>query len=203
MSSKKERKVLAQEAIRQRELLALEKSEKESKECQYFHVLSDFDFSLKQWMKLLKKELKNFNVNIVLSLKDAQTIEIQVPNFDIESSCYLTIGNDLKVTVPNLDTYDGDSSDSMLEGLTKKSFVTLSGRRKKNDVINLVFNTSTRVLGRVTKGVLVDVEQEYIGNDWVAWSCDYYEKDLFKAFNYENLPQEFPYLVAKKRWGIF
>ncbi len=197
--SKKERKLLVQKSMEEREKAKKEKDE----EFQYFHIFSDSEFSLSKWMKLFIKELKSFNVNLNLSIIDSNIIKIEAPNIDVESSCYLRIGDHSKITVQILKGYEDKYNKGISVNIITKCFITLYGKRNKNDVINLVFNTSTRILGRLSKGILVDVEQEYIGDDWIVWSCDYFDDDLFKAFNYENLSEKYPNLVAKKRWKIF
>ncbi len=192
MNSKKERKLRAKQAL----LNQLE-------EYQYFHIFHDLDLSKTEWVSLLKLEAKNFNVSVDFQIEDNSTIHIYVPNIDIKSSCFLTLGGHADFPLNVLEDYDGAESDDVLDKLAKMNIVTLSAQRRLNEVINLVFNLSTRLLGRTTKGILADEEQKYIGKDWVAWSCDYYEKDLFKAFNYENLPDKYPAIKKKRLWGLF
>jgi hypothetical protein len=93
-----------------------------------------------------------------------------VPIIDVESSCFLTVGEKSNIAVTVFENYEGVSTDGVMDDFATKNFVTLSDQRKINNVTNLVFNTCTRLLGRITKGPLVDVEQEYIGSYWVAWS---------------------------------
>lgn len=199
MLSKKDRKFLFKAELEERE----KKREKQSEEDQYFHIFSDFQYSINKWVKLFKKELKSFNVNLEVNIIDSNTIQINVPDISIQSSCYIKIDNQFQLTQQMLRNYEDKYNEGISEKLIQQDFITLYGKREKNDVINLVFNTSTRILGRITKGILVDVDQEYISNDWLAWSCDYYGNDLFKAFSYERLPELYPCLVAKKRWGFF
>jgi len=192
MISKQERKLRSKQTLQNK-----------LEEFQFFHIFSELDLPIGKWIGLLKKEAKNFNVNLDFKIKDSRTIQVHVPSIGIDSSCFITVGGDPEFTVNDIENYEGAESEEVLSRITQMNVVTLSAQRRMNEVINLVFNTCTRLLGRITKGILADVEQKYIGNDWVAWSCDYYEYDLFKAFNYENLPDKYPALKKKKLWGLF
>jgi hypothetical protein len=77
-------------------------------------------------------------------------------------------------------------------------------------VNNLIVMTLLRVLGRVTKGTLIDPGRNFIMDDWLSWSLDYMDKDMFKvqrvydqeAGNPADLLREFPGL-RKRRLGLF
>ena len=99
-----------------------------------------------------------------------------------------------------------DLFDEFISSHTESSCLIyeLRGQRKLYDEINFIFNTLTRIIGRITEGTLFDLEQEYVGTDWVSWAVDYGEENLFLAYNYPELPQKYPYLVKRKKFlGLF
>ena len=58
---------------------------------------------------------------------------------------------------------------------------TISFRAKVNldPVVDFLHQTMLRVLGRLTHGILISGWSQYVGGDWISWSLDYYEPDMF------------------------
>jgi hypothetical protein len=170
---------------------------------QVFHILSCLDMPLNEWIVALKKESKPFNVNLDFKIKDSKVIQILSPGLPNDISCALSIGCDVTELAPSFQGYDCNLSTGSLNKLTEMNCVSLYGQRELNPIINLIFNSSTRILGRITKGILVDVEEKYMSDDWETWSYDYYGNDNFKAFDYDYLATAHPGLIKKKWWKLF
>ena len=60
---------------------------------------------------------------------------------------------------------------------------TISYRAKVNldPVVDFLHQTMLRVLGRLTHGILISGWGRYVGDDWLAWSLDYNDPDMFKV----------------------
>ncbi|KAF0812102.1 hypothetical protein IGB42_03379 [Andreprevotia sp. IGB-42] len=168
---------------------------------QKFHVFGNIDMKLDDWVSALKRESRQFNLNLKFEIKDGTDIRIYTPGFPADMACFLQLEHAVAELVASFDGYDhaNDTHDRLLQ----LHCVTLSGQRELNPVINLIFNASTRFLGRISKGILVDVEEKYVSTDWLAWSCDYMEDDLFKAYGYEALAKRYPGLMKKRWWQLF
>ena len=46
--------------------------------------------------------------------------------------------------------------------------------------IDFLHQTVKRVLARLTHGVLISGTQQYVDDDWITWSLDYNDEDMFK-----------------------
>jgi hypothetical protein len=82
--------------------------------------------------------------------------------------------------------------------------ITLRGKVRLDQAIDFVGMTVLRVLGRLTHGVLTDDSSHSINDDWLCWSLDYMDPDMFNVTriyddpspDYRSLAKRFPQLRA-------
>ena len=86
---------------------------------------------------------------------------------------------------------------------------TITFRAKVNldPVVDFLHQTMLRVLGRLTHGILMSGTGQYVGDDWLAWSLDYDDPDMFNVNrvyddsqpDFHALLDRFPQLRANSR----
>ena len=77
---------------------------------------------------------------------------------------------------------------------------TITFRAKVNldPVVDFLHQTMLRVLGRLTNGILISGTGRYVGDDWLAWSLDYNDPDMFKVDRvYDDLQPNFHALLDR------
>lgn len=73
-----------------------------------------------------------------------------------------------------------------------------SGKPILDPAIDFLMLTLTRVLGRLAGGVLINEGNRTVMDDWLAWSLDYMDPDMFKVTRvYDNPPPDFTGLLKR------
>ena len=76
--------------------------------------------------------------------------------------------------------------------------ITFRGKARLDRAIDFIGMTVLRALGRLTHGVLVDGSNLYVNSDWLAWSLDYMDPNMFKVTRvYDNPPPDFRSLADR------
>lgn len=154
----------------------------------YFACDTDLDVS--GWIAAIERELDQVNIHLCLTAGEQKAVTISVP--DTNLSCRLEIGGVDPGFTTGLVGYDFPV-EAGRESLRKKYLLTLTGDREDR-AVNFIFNLITKVLGSITHGTMIDVEQAYVTDDWITWGYDYLDGDMFEAFNSVGLDQEYPAL---------
>ena len=95
---------------------------------------------------------------------------------------------------------------SLLNGVP---YIKLSGQTLLSPVIDLLYMTAIRALGRLSKGI--NACNEFINEDWLAWSLDYMGdkmSDVNRVYdeecpNFEEIINNDPSLSYSKKWWKF
>ena len=76
--------------------------------------------------------------------------------------------------------------------------ITVRAKLNLDPVVDFLHQTMLRVLGRLTNGILISGTGRYVGDDWLAWSLDYNEPDMFKVDRvYDDSQPDFSALLDR------
>ena len=76
--------------------------------------------------------------------------------------------------------------------------ITLRARVRLDPVVDFMHMTMLRVLGRLTHGMLISETSRNVVDDWLAWSLDYCDPDMFNVTRvYDEPPPDFRPLIER------
>ncbi|MBI1371143.1 MAG: hypothetical protein GC159_00035 [Phycisphaera sp.] len=76
--------------------------------------------------------------------------------------------------------------------------VTFRGKMQLDPVVDFLGMTLSRVLGRLTHGTLITGPGGIVNDDWLSWSLDYMDADMFKVTRvYDDPPPDFQSLLNR------
>ena len=149
----------------------------------------DTSLDLSGWIAAIDSELERLNIQLSLNPINEESLTVSVP--EAAPACLIKLEVLHENFAGSLAGYDFSGTGQ--DALRKQYLLTMSGDRE-DPAVNFIFNLMTKVIGRITHGTMIDVEMEYVTDDWVTWGYDYYDGDMFEAFASVGLDQQYPTL---------
>ncbi len=83
--------------------------------------------------------------------------------------------------------------------------ITVRAKIQFDPAVDFLHQTMLRMLGRITHGVLISGPSQMVLDDWLAWSLDYMEPNMFDLTrvyedpptNFQTIAERFPELKAE------
>lgn len=148
-------------------------------------------------------DARTLGVNLAHRPIDDVSHAFGVPNEDGQFVVVVTYGNLTREILSEADDYewlfrDASALQIGLPTITYRAKVCL------DPVIDFLHETMIRVLGRLTHGILISGTVQDVSDDWLSWSGDYLDKDMFKVTqvcnypspDFQSLLERFPQLRA-------
>jgi hypothetical protein len=151
------------------------------------------------------REARSNLVNLELDHVSEQHYFLRPRGTSLRFGCDLHYGivtEELCLDLPDLEDLRGEATPIALG----TPCIGVSGQVHLHEVNLFVLMTALRVLGRTTRATLVDLGRGVIMDDWLSWSLDYMEQDMFKVRrvddpgspDFTRLADEFPHLRRKR-----
>jgi hypothetical protein len=163
----------------------------------FSHVISPDATLEKAGPEQIVSEAAKVCVNLRHRALDLRTHAFLIPGGTDDLSLvvgYGTLDRDILYSAEHFECFVRDRSKIAL-GLP---VITFRGKINQDQAIDFLYMTMIRVLGRLTHGVLINGANRMMGDDWLTWSLDYMNPDMFNVTRvYQVPPPNFHPLVAR------
>jgi hypothetical protein len=123
---------------------------------------------------------RTLRVNLEVAHESEMHFVLRAPGGPAHVRCelrYGTVDDDLAGILAQVPDFD----DELHPPPRGANCITASTKPKVHPANALILLTVLRVLGRLTHGVLYDLANERIQDDWTIWSSDFVDTDMFEA----------------------
>jgi hypothetical protein len=155
----------------------------------------------------LVREASRFRVNLVWRPTGPADFVVAPPSAPSHICCNLSYGGfsqELSADLQHLEDLRGHPASIPLGARC----IELSGQINLHPANQFIYLTMLRVLGKRTQGTLIDLSRGFIMDDWLSWSLDYMEQDMFlvkqvydpEPYDFRELVREFPSLRKRRFW---